>query len=341
MNNRRGVAATIVVLSLCASSALGGDRDLLVASPAGTGVMRFDHPSGAGLGTFLDGLPGANYVTTGPDGNLYVTDLAVNGVLKFDGASGAYLGVFIAAGEGGLDGPQGLAFDPDGNLWVGSTFPPRIHRFNGQTGAYIDTPIGVGLLVPGGLAITSDWLVYSVCTPCQKVQRYNAVTQQSIVFLDHFSIAHPYGLTVGPEGDIFVTCTDDVDSVKRFSPDAVLVSEYTSPLLDDPFDVKIGPDRRVYVSATATSNIVLFDYESAADLGQFAALGRGEPARGIAFTVDQCPADFDADGFVTGLDFDAFVVAFEEGAWNADFDHDGFVTGLDFDAFVVAYETGC
>lgn len=48
MNNRRGVAATIVVLSLCASSALGGDRSLLVASPAGAGVMRFDHPSGTG-----------------------------------------------------------------------------------------------------------------------------------------------------------------------------------------------------------------------------------------------------------------------------------------------------
>lgn len=54
-----------------------------------------------------------------------------------------------------------------------------------------------------------------------------------------------------------------------------------------------------------------------------------------------CPPDFDADGFVTGDDFDAYVLAFEAGNSVADFDGDGFVTGDDFDAFVVAFEAGC
>lgn len=54
-----------------------------------------------------------------------------------------------------------------------------------------------------------------------------------------------------------------------------------------------------------------------------------------------CPADFDRDGFVTGLDFDAFVASFEAGDCAADFDADVFVTGLDFDAFVTAFEAGC
>lgn len=138
--------------------------------------------------------------------------------------------MFIAAGEGGLDGPQGLAFDPDGNLWVGSTFPPRIHRFNGQTGAYIDTPIGVGLLVPGGLTITSDWLVYSVCTPCQKVHRYNAVTQQSIVFLDHFSIA-PVRADGGARGRYLRDMHGRCQFRQAVFSDAVLVSEYTARFL--------------------------------------------------------------------------------------------------------------
>ena len=55
----------------------------------------------------------------------------------------------------------------------------------------------------------------------------------------------------------------------------------------------------------------------------------------------RCPSDFDADGFVTGLDFDAFVAAYESGDLSSDFDHDGFVTGLDFDAYVQAFEDGC
>ena len=54
-----------------------------------------------------------------------------------------------------------------------------------------------------------------------------------------------------------------------------------------------------------------------------------------------CRVDFDGDGFVTGLDFDLFVAAFEAGEVTADFDGDGFLTGLDYDQFVGAYEAGC
>jgi hypothetical protein len=54
-----------------------------------------------------------------------------------------------------------------------------------------------------------------------------------------------------------------------------------------------------------------------------------------------CPADFDGDGFLTGVDFDLFVYAFEGGDENADFDGNGFINGADFDQFVAAYEEGC
>lgn len=54
-----------------------------------------------------------------------------------------------------------------------------------------------------------------------------------------------------------------------------------------------------------------------------------------------CPPDFDADGFVTGDDFDAYGVAFEAGNILADFDNNGFVNGDDFDSFVAAFEAGC
>lgn len=54
-----------------------------------------------------------------------------------------------------------------------------------------------------------------------------------------------------------------------------------------------------------------------------------------------CRADFDEDGFVSGLDFDLYVQAFEAGEIAADFNFDGFVTGMDFDSFVQAFEGGC
>lgn len=54
-----------------------------------------------------------------------------------------------------------------------------------------------------------------------------------------------------------------------------------------------------------------------------------------------CAADFDADGFVSGVDFDLYVQAFEAGDFAADFDGDGFLTGVDFDMYVQAFDGGC
>ena len=54
-----------------------------------------------------------------------------------------------------------------------------------------------------------------------------------------------------------------------------------------------------------------------------------------------CPADYDANGFVNGDDFDFFVADFEAGMASADFDVNSFVNGDDFDAFSLAFFYGC
>jgi hypothetical protein len=54
-----------------------------------------------------------------------------------------------------------------------------------------------------------------------------------------------------------------------------------------------------------------------------------------------CAADFDCDGFLTGIDYDLYVAAFEAGEMTADFDGDRFITGIDFDLYVAAFEAGC
>jgi len=74
------------------------------------------------------------------------------------------------------------------------------------------------------------------------------------------------------------------------------------------------------------------------------AIPLGKPRGPIAefeLAVPHCRADFDHDGFLTGEDFDAFVVAFQLGAPSADFTADGFVTGEDFDEFVAEFVIGC
>ncbi|MDX2117970.1 MAG: EF-hand domain-containing protein [Planctomycetota bacterium] len=88
--------------------------------------------------------------------------------------------------------------------------------------------------------------------------------------------------------------------------------------------------------------------------GTFSSVTIENAPPGLAFAIDYsttevrarvtsvpCGADFNADGFLTFEDFDAFVAAFENGDAIADFNADGFLTFEDFDAFVAAFESGC
>ena len=88
--------------------------------------------------------------------------------------------------------------------------------------------------------------------------------------------------------------------------------------------------------------------------GAFSSVTLENAPPGLAFAIDYsttevrarvtsvpCGADFNADGFLTFEDFDAFVAAFENGDAIADFNADGFLTFEDFDAFVAGFESGC
>lgn len=66
----------------------------------------------------------------------------------------------------------------------------------------------------------------------------------------------------------------------------------------------------------------------------------GRLSRGASLVISSA-SDFDGDGYVTCVDFDLYVVAFEAGEITADFDSDGFLTGADFDLYVQAFELGC
>lgn len=74
------------------------------------------------------------------------------------------------------------------------------------------------------------------------------------------------------------------------------------------------------------------------------AVNVGTQGYGIAITgvvAALCLADFNADGFLDGFDYDDFVNAFEAGGPSGDFNVDGFIDGFDYDDYVTAFEIGC
>lgn len=76
------------------------------------------------------------------------------------------------------------------------------------------------------------------------------------------------------------------------------------------------------------------------DSGAIVGWGRHD-GRTRGFILTSCPADFNSDGWVNGVDFDAFAQVFLDGDSTADFNRDGFVNGDDFEGYYAAFAAGC
>lgn len=101
------------------------------------------------------GLVHPDAVTFGPDGRLYVASFDTDQVLRYE-ADGTFVDVFVAAGAGGLDGPDlGLSFDAGGVLLAPGWSSDRIHRYDAD-GAWIDDLLGPDDGLDRPRAIASD-----------------------------------------------------------------------------------------------------------------------------------------------------------------------------------------
>src|SRR5690349_11330320 len=85
--------------------------EILVGSYNSATVGRFDLNTGAGLGVLPNAPQGPQCMAIGPDGKLYVATEIGNCVLRYDAQTYAFIDTFIAAGSGGLNGPNGIAWD--------------------------------------------------------------------------------------------------------------------------------------------------------------------------------------------------------------------------------------
>ncbi|MCC6229286.1 MAG: hypothetical protein IT432_08680 [Phycisphaerales bacterium] len=283
--------------------------DLLVFNSDGS----FDHQS-AGV------MAGNCYMTYGPDGNIYASDTATDAVYRYNGRTLAPMGVFVPSASAGLNDPQGLCFGPDGNLYVTSVGAgtPKVLRFNGTTGAFINYFVPVAAPVPGGITFGPDGNLYYVCNTCQDVQLYNGTTGQYLgLFVkgqQSDSPKRPRGICFGPDGNLYITCASTDDCIRRYDGHTGLfIDIFAIGGLDDPLDLAFTPWGTLLVSGSLTSNVQQFNASTGALIGTFVSPGEGNAGAPSGLLVLRAPADFNADGFVNALDYDAFAEHFEAG----------------------------
>lgn len=170
-----------------------------------------------GNNTFTDvwmALAGVlNSLTFGPAGNIYVTDKDQDLVLKIDGATGDSLGVFVSAGLGGIIQPGALTFGPNGNLFVAGKLSNSVVEYSGIDGSLVGlfvTSGDGGLEWPLGLVFKPDGNLLVTSSVTSQVLEFDGVSGAFIgIYNDENPPEGPWGITIGPDGNVFVVRTQD------------------------------------------------------------------------------------------------------------------------------------
>lgn len=225
-------------LDIAIGVAFGPDGNLYVTSAHSNQVLRYQGPSGATPGAFIDAF------VTGGDlnlpaglqfhgGSLYVASMNNSEVLRYDATTGAPQGAFVASGSGGLSNPSVIAFGPDGNLYVSSVGAGTrdVLRYDGTSGASLGTFVAAGsggMGEPRGLSFDSGGNLYVVSVDNNSVLRFQGPAGASPgAFIDAFipsgegGLNYPLGLLFAA-GSVYVSSIGTNPGVYQYSDPSVI-----------------------------------------------------------------------------------------------------------------------
>ncbi len=164
-------------------------------------------------------------------GRVLVSSSGDNRVAEFT-SSGAFVGNLFTPGLGSLSFPAGMVVAPDGTLLVASRNNDRVNKYDLASGAFLGTFVTAGL---GGLD-------------------------------------SPWGLAYGPNGNLFVTSLPP-KVIEYDGTSGALVGTFVTTAgnggMQDPHGLLFKPDGNLLVASTGTDQILEFDGDTGAFIGQF------------------------------------------------------------------------
>ncbi len=282
--------------------AFNPNTSLLLASNGSTGDIKQIDPATGTITQFVvpgqGGLSSPSGLAFRANGNLLVASSA-NNVIEFNGTTGATIGTFVAAGSGGLSQPQGMTVF-DNQLYVTSAGNNSVKVYDATTGAFTATLVSSGsggLSSPRGITVLREDTLLVVSNATDQVLAYNATTGALIgQFNDLQSPSSPWGIAVGPNGNVFVAENNLGGSTPRvieFLPNGRYIRRFvrgSNSGLVGPTDIAFKPASPLDCNRNGQLD--------ACDIIQGVSLDLNSNA-----VPDECEtADTDGDQIVDGLD---------------------------------------
>jgi streptogramin lyase len=201
--------------------------------------------------------------------DLYVVHFSGNKVTRHDAASGALLNSYS------LTRPTAAEIGPDGNLYTVG-YDGDLRKINPNTGAVIATLATDIATFPDDLNFGPDGNIYIACEFGPGILRYDvqghplpSPGNTGAVFF--FGPANRFLSTAfDKQGNVYAS-DFGANQVFKFSPTGSLMGAFVQMGLDEPNDMRFGPDGNLYVCNRGTNDVRKFDGTTGAPLGVFAS----------------------------------------------------------------------
>lgn len=221
-----------------------GNNQIDRITPQGQ-ITQFSLPTHiASDGTTDDPMP--DDIVVGPDGNLWFTESGVDRIGKIT-PSGTITEYETPTAD---SNPTGIAVGSDGNLWFVESGTNDIARIT-PAGAITEYPTtnldlsGTDQMVkgPGG----SIWFIAADSNGDSELARVNTAGKVTMFATS----ASPNDLTVGPDGNIWLASSGEIDQVSANGT----VTPFTIPTGDDASAITSGPDGALWFALDGANQI--------------------------------------------------------------------------------------
>lgn len=173
-----------------------------------------------------------------------------------------------------FSGPQALSIDPKENIYVADTGNNRIIKFN-KNGQFIRAVGGFGwekeqFDTPGDVCARSGLDIFITDYNNHRIERYDKdLNYISSMYSDEsksedLQFGYPRGISISIHGELTIIDSENKRLLKinSFGEPEVSFGNFAEGKgkLDNPSQIEIGSDDKIYVSDKATSRIVVYDY---------------------------------------------------------------------------------